>query len=213
MQTSIPSRFGKDHVSSQSAHALALLEQAGMLRARDLRIAGIADETLARLVRLGAVRKLARGLYQHVDAEDSHQSLEQAALLIPEGILCLTTALVHHGLTLQIPRQLWMGLLRGSRIPRQGKSYRYVWFGEVAQTLGVERVMFGKTVGRMTGPIRTVLDCFRYRSDIGLDIALEGLRNLLKRADIRPADIARMARQLRIWTVVRPYLEALSADD
>jgi hypothetical protein len=106
-----------------------------------------------------------------------------------------------------------MGLLRGSRIPRQGKSYRYVWFGEVAQTLGVERVMFGKTVGRMTGPIRTVLDCFRYRSDIGLDIALEGLRNLLKRADIRPADIARMARQLRIWTVVRPYLEALSADD
>jgi hypothetical protein len=198
----------------QAAQALALLRQSGLLRARELRAVGIADETLSRLVRQGLIRRVARGLYQHGEADISQtQSLEEAVHLVPDGILCLTTALAHHGLTLQNPKHIWIALAPGSTIPRRGAAYRYVWFGGPSQTIGIEPIRFGSAMGRITNPVRTVLDCFRYRSEIGLDVSLEGLRNLCRSGNTAPAEIARMARQLRIWSIVRPYLEALAVDD
>jgi predicted transcriptional regulator of viral defense system len=211
-QSTLPNQPAE--AQTQAVQALALLRQSGMLRARELRAAGIADETLARLVRQGLVQRVARGLYQHAEAEISQtQSLEETVRLMPDGILCLTTALAHHGLTLQNPRHIWVALSPGSTVPRRGAAYRYVWFGGLSQTIGIAPIRFGSAMGRITNPVRTVLDCFRYRSEIGLDVALEGLRNLCRSGNAAPTEIARMARQLRIWSIVRPYLEALAVDD
>lgn len=185
-----------------------------MARLHELIDAGVDEETVARLVRGGDVVRLARGLYQLPDADlQAEHSLAEAAKLVPKGVICLISALQFHWLTVQLPPFVWMAIDRTTRKPKVAHpNIRFVRFGGTALTMGVEAHDIEGVSVRVHDPAKTVVDCFRYRNKIGLDVALEGLRVAIRQRRARPEDIVRYAKACRAWTVIRPYLEAVISD-
>jgi predicted transcriptional regulator of viral defense system len=200
--------------TSQSETALALLARQGIARLGELKTAGVAEETVSRLTRQGRIVRLARGLYQLPDAEFAPQhTLAEASKLVPKGVICLISALQFHELTVQTPSAVWMAIDRLARKPRiDYPPVRFVRFGALALTTGIEEHRIEGVTVRIFDPAKTIVDCFRYRSKIGLDVALEGMREALKRRRCKPDDIRRYAVTGRAWSIVRPYLEATTAD-
>ncbi len=199
---------------TQRDQALALLADRGMARLSEFRRAGIAQETVARLAREGAILRLTRGLYQLPDAElDANHTLAEAAKLVPKGVICLLSAAQFHRLTVHTPSAVWMAIVRTARKPRiDYPPLRIVRFSGAAFTIGVgEHEIEGVPV-RIYGPAKTIVDCFRYRTKIGLDVALEALREGLRQRLCTPDDLYRDAQATRTWAVMRPYLEAMLTD-
>jgi predicted transcriptional regulator of viral defense system len=184
-----------------------------MLRLRDFVAEGIAPETLARLVTDKAVVRPARGLYQ-LPLAPGHAAyvLAEAATLVPKGVICLISALQFHELTVQTPSRVWMAIERTAWRPKiEYPPIRFVRFTKAALTEGVTRHRIDGVEVPMTTPSRTVVDCFRYRNKIGLDVALEGLREGLRRRKFNPDDLWRYASKARVWSTMRPYVEAMVA--
>jgi predicted transcriptional regulator of viral defense system len=203
-----------DTSKTQSGRALAFLAKHGMARLHELIDAGVNEETVARLVRRGEVIRLARGLYQlpNTDLQAEH-SLAEAAKLVPKGVICLISALQFHRMTVQLPPFVWMAIDRTTRKPKVAyPRIRFVRFGRKALTMGVEEHVIESVKVRIYDPAKTVVDCFRYRNKIGLDVALEGLREAVRRRRARPDDIVRYAKACRAWTVIQPYLESVVSD-
>ncbi len=200
--------------SAQRDRALDLLRSRGMLRLKDFMAEGIGPETLARLVREDAVARPARGLYQLSDAPiDATHTLAEAAALVPKGIVCLTSALQYHELTLQMPAAVWMAIERTAWRPRiDYPRIRFVRFSGDSLTDGVVRHRIEGVEVPITDPARTIVDCFRYRTKVGLDVAMEGLREGLRRRRCTPDELWRHAHRTRVWSVMRPYLEAMVSD-
>jgi hypothetical protein len=200
--------------NAQRLRALKLLEARGMLRLKEFVAEGIGPETLARLVREEAVIRPARGLYQLPDAHvEAAHTLAEAAVLVPKGVVCLTSALQYHELTLQMPSAVWMAIDRAAWRPKiDYPPIRFVRFTGSALTDGVERHRIENVDVPITDPAKTIVDCFRYRSKIGLDVAMEGLREGLRRRRCKPDQLWRYARKARVWSVMRPYVEAMVSD-
>jgi predicted transcriptional regulator of viral defense system len=203
-----------DTTKTQSDRALAFLAERGMARLHEFIDAGVKEETVARLVRRGKVVRLARGLYQLPDADlQAEHSLAEAAKLVPKGVICLISALQFHRMTVQLPPFVWMAIDRTTRKPKVAyPRIRFVRFGAKALTLGVEEHVIESVNVRIYDPAKTVVDCFRYRNKIGLDVALEGLRGAVRQRRARPDDIVRYAKACRAWTVIQPYLESVVSD-
>ena len=201
-------------MSAQRTRALDLLKARGILRLKDFVAEGIGPETLARLVREEVVVRPARGLYQLSDAQvEAAHTLAEAATLVPKGIVCLTSALQYHELTLQMPAAVWMAIDRTAWRPKiDYPPIRFVRFTGDALTDGVERHRIEGVEVPITDPARTIIDCFRYRAKVGLDVAMEGLREGLRRRRCTPDDLWRHARKARVWSVMRPYVEAMAAN-
>jgi predicted transcriptional regulator of viral defense system len=200
--------------TAQRVRALDLLKSRGMLRLKDFMAEGIGPETLARLVREEAVVRPARGLYQLPDTQlEAAHMLAEAAVLVPKGVVCLTSALQYHELTLQMPSAVWMAIERTAWRPKiDYPRIRFVRFTGAALTEGVERHRVETIEVPITDPARTIVDCFRYRAKVGLDVAMEGLREGLRRRRCTPDDLWHYARKARVWSVMRPYVEAMAAD-
>lgn len=201
-------------VSTQKNRALNLLKTRGMLRLRDFIAEDIEPETLARLVRDNQVVRPARGLYQLSDASiDAAHTLAEAAVLVPKGIICLISALQFHELTLQMPSVLWMAIERTAWKPTISyPPIRFVRFSGWAMTEGVERYSIGSHRARITNPARTIVDCFRYRNKIGIDVAMEGLREGIRRHKCTPDQLWQYGKKARVWTIMRPYVETVVTD-
>ena len=200
--------------SAQRIRALDLLKARGMLRLKDFVAEGIGPETLARLVREGVVVRPARGLYQLSDTQvEAAHALAEAAVLVTKGIVCLTSALQFHELTLQMPSAIWMAIDRTAWRPKiDYPRIRFVRFAGLALTEGVVRHRIEGVEVPITEPARTIVDCFRYRAKVGLDVAMEGLREGLRRRRCTPDELWRHARKARVWSVMRPYVEAIVSD-
>jgi predicted transcriptional regulator of viral defense system len=200
--------------STQRTRALDLLKARGMLRLRDFVAEGIGPETLARLVREDAVARPARGLYQLPDAQlEAAHTLAEAATLVPKGIVCLISALQYHELTLQMPTAVWMAIERTAWRPKiDYPRIRFVRFTGDYLTDGVVRHHIEGVEVPITDPARTIVDCFRYRAKVGLDVAMEGLREGLRHRRCMTEELWRHARKARVWSVMRPYVEAMVAD-
>ena len=215
------------HTSPQEI-ALELSEQGGIVRARDFVAAGVGAEQLRRLSASGELLRMSRGTYIAADAAvTAHHSLALAARRVPNGVICLLSALRVHQIGTQNPFEVWMAVGIKSHKPRLDyPPVRVARFSTLALEIGVEvREIEGVPV-RLTNPARTVVDCFRYRNKIGLDVALEALREALRpqpepnpdlnadaerpRALCSRDEIWEFARQLRAARVMRPYLEAYS---
>lgn len=192
----------------------ARLEAAGIgafFRPRDLEALEIPFAELQRLVAGGVVEKVGPGLYRLAEAEPSEfETLAMVASAIPGAIVCLLSALTLHGIGTQVPHEVWLALDRKARKPsRVPARVHIVRFSGPALNYGIEsRPILGVQV-HVTSPARTIVDCFRYRSKIGLDVALEALREGIKMRAVTVDEIVRAAEVLRARTVIGPYLEAL----
>lgn len=200
---------------SQRERALALLKEHGVMRLRELTAAGIHAQTISRLAKEGAVMQVARGLYELPDADISRShTLAEVAKVVPRGVICLISALEFHEITLQLPSRVWVAIGHKAWRPRYFyPPIRVVCFGEKAHSMSIERHTIDGVEVPIFSPAKTVVDCFRYRSTVGLDVALEGMRMAIRRRKANPNDIYRYARELRIWSILRPYLEATLADE
>lgn len=201
--------------NNQRTQALKLLDAHSMMRLKDFAAHGIGSETLARLVRDGIIVRPARGLYRLTDAPvESGHTLAQAAVLVPKGIVCLVSALQFHGLTLQMPSSVWMAIERTAWRPRiEYPPIRFVRFAGSALTEGVERARIEGVEVMITDPARTIVDCFRYRAKVGIDVAMEGLREGLRQRKATSDQLWRYAAKARAWSIMKPYIEATVADD
>jgi predicted transcriptional regulator of viral defense system len=190
---------------------LSLARRSGVIRPGDLRAQGIAPVYLTRLVRSGALIRVGRGLYSLADGSPTaDRTLVEAARHIPRGVVCLLSALRLHSLTTQMPPAVWIAIdVKARRPVANGPPLEVVRMSGPALSSGVEeRVIEGVRV-RVYGAAKTVADCFKFRNKIGLDVAIEALRDYRRRRGsvdelLRYAEICRVAR------VMRPYLEALS---
>jgi predicted transcriptional regulator of viral defense system len=196
--------------STQRVQTLKLLGARAIMRLKDFTAQGIDPETLARLVREGIVVRPARGLYQLADGSaDARHTLAEAAALVPKGVICLVSALQFHGLTLQMPSSVWMAIERTAWRPRiDYPPIRFVRFTGSALTEGVERHRIEGVEVAVTDPARTIVDCFRYRAKVGIDVAMEGLREGLRQRKVTSDQLWRYGTKARIWSTMKPYVEA-----
>jgi predicted transcriptional regulator of viral defense system len=196
----------------QIAHAI--LASQGIVRLAEFRRSGITAATVSRMVRDGEVMRLTRGLYQLADAQlDTSHSLAEAAKRLPKGVVCLVSALAFHGLTDQLPKKVWLAIGKRDWEPKpDGTPIRIVRFTDKLLAEGVETHLIEAVPVKVFGAARTVADCFRHRSKVGLSVAIEGLQEALRQRKATPAEIARQAERGGISTVIRPYLEALTAN-
>jgi len=199
---------------SQRQIAHALLTARGIARLVELRDAGVTAATMSRMERDGEVLRLARGLYQLSDAPlDANHSLAEAAKRVPKGVVCLVSALAFHGLTDQLPKHVWLAIGRKNWAPKPDRTpIRIVRFTERLLNESVETHVVEGVPVKVFGIVKTIADCFRYRNKIGLSVAIEGLQEALRQRKATPGEIARQAEHGGVITVIRPYLEALTAN-
>lgn len=198
---------------TKSEAALKLVGEIGVVRPKDLAQHGIAPVYLRRLLDQGLVVQSARGVYRLPSRRPSvHHDLATVSKLIPHGVICLLSALNFHGLLPEAPDLVWVAVDRKARRPTiEGLPLRIVRFSDVSLKTGVESHVIEGVSVPITNPVRTVVDCVRYRAKIGLDVALDALRECLRRRRKCPVDeILRYAKVCRIQSVVARYLEALA---
>lgn len=188
------------------------IRNCGVFRLAEARAAGLHPEQVRRLTRQGELTRLGRGLYAPATfAPSEHHTLAEVAKRVPRGRVCLLTALRFHAIGTQHPREVWLAVDRRAGVPRLDVvDIRVVRVSGAALTAGIdEHDIEGVTV-RVTSPARTVVDCFRFRNKIGLDVAVEALRDyrLLRRGTVD--ELWNQADQLRMTRVMRPYWDAIA---
>ena len=190
-----------------------LIGDVGVLRPRDLDQHGIPRAHLHALERQGVISRAGRGLYLTSKAATSeHHSVAEAAKAVPNGVVCLLTALRMHGLTTQAPFEVWMAIDRKAWKPRVAyPPLRIVRFSGIALTDSVQVHDIEGIAVRLYGPAKTVADTFKYRNKIGLDVALEALRDCLRQRLATVDELHRAATVCRVANVMRPYMEAMTA--
>lgn len=188
-----------------------LATQQAWLRSRDLKAHGIPRAYLTQLVQDGILEKFDRGLYRPVEAPMSEQeTLASVARRVPRGFFCLLTALQFHDIGTQLPRQVWIAMPRGSHAPRLAyPPLTMVQLAPALMNVGIEEHLCDGTPIRISGVARTLVDCFRFRHRIGLDVALEALRDARAYRRYQIDELWEYARRCRVTAVIRPYLEIL----
>ena len=189
-----------------------LARQQGSIRARDLTQRGLPSVYLSRLVRQGRLVRRARGVYAPANREISGMhDWELACLRLPKGVLCLMSALVYHRIGTQNPNQVWMAIDVKAWRPRVDyPRMRIVRFSGPARSQGIMTVKVGSATLRVYNPAKTVADCFKYRHKIGLEVAVEALREGWRIKKFSLVELAAMARICRVRNVIQPYLEMIS---
>lgn len=184
----------------------------GVLRARALVAGGLSRQRIKELADAGKLLRLGRGLYSLPDSPvTENHDLAQIAARVPQGVVCLTSALQFHGLTTASPWQIYLLLPRGARSPRiEHPPLALVYASEVSYSAGIEEEVVEGVLVKVTSIAKTVADCFKYRSKVGLDVALEALKQTLQERRATRAQIRKFAQVCRVENVMQPYVEALS---
>ena len=196
---------------NQAAAVKALARAKGILRPRDLAAKGIPREILRRLCESGELTRTGRGLYvAGAESITENHTLAQVARLVPRGVVCLLSALRFHELTTQNPGEVWLAIPSDARRPKGGTAIiRPVHFSGMALTAGVEEHVIEKVPVHIYGAAKTVADCFKARNKIGLDVALEALRDYWRKRKGTMDELGRFAKICRVARIMQPYLESL----
>ena len=198
--------------ASREAQIMKVIRRLGIARPCDLEAQGIPRRWLYRLVREGLVERQGRGIYvssQH--AYTAEHSLAQVARRVPGGVLCLLTALRFHELTTHAPAEVWIALPEKARKPRiDSPRLRVTRFSGESLTEGIETHRLENVDIRVYSAAKTIADCFKYRNKIGIDVAVEALRDFSRRHRGGATDLARFARICRVTRVMQPYLDSLT---
>ncbi|MBU2809082.1 hypothetical protein HF285_12635 [Acidithiobacillus ferrooxidans F221] len=158
------------------------------------------------------LERVGRGLYHLPGAQVTEfESLSLVATRVPQAVFCLLTALPFHGLSTQLPRQVWIAMPRGSHSPRiDYPPIRMVQMAGSAHLAGVEEHLCNGVKVRIYSPAKTVVDCFKHRNKVGLDVVLEALKDAWRTRKASADDLWRYAQDCRVATVMRPYMEAVA---
>jgi predicted transcriptional regulator of viral defense system len=185
----------------------------GVFRLKEARALGLHPEQVRRLTRQGHFTRLGRGLYASATAEPGeYHTLAEVAKRVPRGLVCLLTALRFHALGTQHPREVWLAVDRRAAIPKLDLALvRIVRMSGVALTAGIEEHQVEGVTVRVTSPARTVVDCFKFRNKIGVDVAVEALRDYRRLRKGTVDELWRHADQLRMTRVMRPYWDAIAS--
>lgn len=181
----------------------------GTFTAQEIEQAGISKRALYNFKAAGEVVAISRGVFQ---LADSRFSPDYAAVRkrIPEGVICLISALYHHNLTTEIPHHIDVAILRNRPVPvidyPPVKIYR---FSDAPFSAGIEQIEIGSVVVNIYSPEKTIADCFKYRNKIGVDTVVEGLKSYLSKPNAKPAEVFRMAKVCRVEKVIKPYMDSL----
>jgi predicted transcriptional regulator of viral defense system len=191
---------------------LQLARSTGVLRPRDVEAAGIPREYLLRLLREGLLVRTGRGLYSLPDMIASESAtLADVAKRVPNGVVCLISALTFHQLTTQVSDRVWVAIERRTWEPRLVyPTLELVRMGSRSFTYGVEQHEIDRTTVRIYSPAKTVADCFKFRNRIGLDVALESLRATWRERRATMDEMWEAAAVCRVANVMRPYLESIA---
>jgi len=186
-------------------------DRGGVLKTGEALSAGIHPRTLYEMQRMGIVEKLTRGLYRLTGLPPlGNPDLVSVSMKIPNGVVCLISALAYHEITTQVPHEVYVALERGAEAPRLAHPpIRIFWFSRQAFTHGIETHRIDGVPVRIYSPEKTIADCFKYRNKIGLDTAIEALKLYREKKRFKSEDLLRVARICRVEKVIRPYLEAL----
>ena len=196
--------------TTASQRILDLAAHQPLVRPRDVEALGIARESLLRPYRRGLLVRQARGVYALPQTPvTEHHSLAMAAKRVPRGVICLLSALRFHGLTTQDPHEVWIAIDLKARKPSvQSPALRVVRFSGRALVEGVEESEIEGVRVRVYSAAKTVADCFKYRHKIGIDVAIEALRDSVRTRKATIDEIHRYAKACRVANVMRPYLES-----
>jgi predicted transcriptional regulator of viral defense system len=196
--------------SLKSERVVAALRKAAVMRSRDLIDLGISREYLSKLCKQGIIERVARGLYRLPNAEISAQhTMVEAVKRVPHGVICLLSALRFHGLTTQSPFEVWLAINVKARLPKTDIPIRVVRFSGSASTEGIEQHLVEGVKLRVYSIAKTVADCFKYRNKIGLEVALEALREAQRSRRASMDDFWLFAKVCRVTNIMRPYLEVV----
>ncbi len=183
----------------------------GMLRTSKALSLGIHPETLYAMRDAGVIEKISRGVYRLADLPPlGNPDLVATAARIPDGVVCLISALDYHEITTQIPHEIYIAIARNASPAKiDYPPVRFFRFSDQAFTAGIETHTLDSVPVRIYGPEKTIVDCFKYRNKIGLETAIEALRFYQKKKGFNPNEIMRFAAICRVDKIMRPYLEAI----
>jgi predicted transcriptional regulator of viral defense system len=191
---------------------LKTVKRLGVVRPKDLEAQGIPRAQLYRLAEQGVVERQARGIYVASDHPyTAGHTLAQLGKRVPNAVICLLTALRFHELTTQQPAEVWIALPEKARRPRiEYPRVRVSRFSGAALTEGIERHTIEGVEVRVYSAAKTVADCFKYRNKVGVEVAVEALRDFSRRHRGGATELARFARICRVTRVMQPYLDAIA---
>lgn len=192
----------------QTEKIISLVQRNKIVRAADVEKIGASRTLLPYLARKGVLRRVTRGAYALAGHVPEHEVFLNVALAVPHGVVCLLSALEFHEITTQMPAEVWVAIERGRHEPScAGTALRIVKLSGSAFSEGVEERDVDGVAVRVYSPAKTVVDCFKFRNRIGLDVAREALRDALAQKKATRDDIWRYAKLCRMSRIMRPYLE------
>ncbi len=191
---------------------LKLARRSPLIRARDLGSHSIPTTVLGRLVTAGKLERVSRGVYSLPGRPITEfRSLAEVALRAPQGVICLLSALRVHGIGTQAPFEVWLAIPKNLPLPRIDQpALRAVRMSGHALTDGIEEHKIEGVTVRVFDAAKTIADCFKYRNKIGIDVALEALRDGWSQKKFRMDNLWRYATTDRVANVMRPYLESIA---
>ncbi len=199
--------------TARTDRILELVKEAGVLRPRDLEPYGIPRTYLSRLCASGKLRRIGRGLYVEQGSRTTeHHSLVEVCKRVPKGVVCLLSALRFHELTTQAPFEVWLAI--GEKAWRPHLAYpplRIARFSKASLSAGIEEHQIEGVAIHVYSPAKTIADCFKYRNKIGLDVAIEALKECWRSQSCTMDELWHYADICRVRNVIRPYLESVAA--
>jgi len=198
-------------MKNQRSQLQRLAKESCLLREERLREAGISSTVISQAVKAGELIRLSRGVYHHPEAElDESLSLSEVAARVPHAVITLLSALQFHQIGTQQPHAVWILLKQNAVTPRINYPSIEVIRSKMTESFceGVVTHSLNDIPTQITDPARTVVDCFKYRSRVGLDVCLEALKEILNKG-VKPTQIMTYAKTQRVASVIRPYLDAL----
>ena len=189
---------------------LELAREKGIIRAEDVEAVGISRNYLYRMHKEGLLEKSAVGLYTLPEAPvTEYSSLVQVAKRLPRAVVCLISALSYHEITTQIPHEIWLTIPRGSWRPDvEYPPLNLTYVSGPAYSFGIREHVINGVAVKIYSPAKTVADCFKFRNKVGLDVAIEGLREAWRSRKVTMDELVEAAGVDRVSQIMRPYLEA-----
>jgi predicted transcriptional regulator of viral defense system len=201
------------HYETQRTRALRLARKQGALSAAEAARHGIHSQVLSRLVEDGILERARRGWYRHTDAPlTEHHGLALVAGAAPDAVVCLLSAMSFHGIGTQLPTRVWIAVDRRARKPAlEWPPTRVFRFGGEALTTGIETHTLEGVPVKIYSVAKTVADLFKYRNKVGVEVAIEALRDAWREDRFEMGDLNRFGRICRVERVMLPYLEAITS--